>query len=643
MPKWSDKAIIKGLKLRFALGKNGFNYLRETGYPIPSYSTLNRHIKHIQLDFGVLKPIFSLLKTKVETMNPADKNCCLMFDEMEIDNIHAFNTSTKCFIGNVTLGDTSATANHYMVAMIRGLQSPWKQVIAHELTGPSTSGPAMHNFLSEVVDAAREIGLIVRASISDMGANNRTLWRSLGVSVKRNERKILYNINNEQNIYAVADVPHLIKNLRGACLTRIITLPENICVEHDLPSPNVSASFIKQLWLSELTSSSSLRSLHHLSRKHLFPTHFQTMNVGAAVRLFSIKTAAALEKAVSLQQLDKAALSTAWWIRLVNQWFCLMTARHRSVSITVRNKEKKFQFLTFFINVIQNSQFGMSWKPLQTGMILSSLTVMKLTEELFLDGFSFFLPGRLTQDALENVFSQVRRKSATKPTALQAKEALRLICVSQFISDIRSSNYASDSDYHLLDTTLEMTRAVSAGHTSGLPTTTSEQTTPFSALSVAAQENDIYFISGSILNTLLKRKNICQPCLEALQMAKYLEEPEVPYYKKLLTEYCDMGGLKRPESGLYQICVEAEKVFKKYTKHLLLNEITIREHLVKVIKDKCQNIVLPTCCKIKETIIENYLVIRCKGYINFAVNKRVPEACYGSASVNKKRKIYSFR
>ena len=112
-----------------------------------------------------------------------------------------------------------------------------------------------------------------------------------------------------------------------------------------------------------------------------------------------------------------------------------------------------------------------------------------------------------------------------------------------FISDIKNLNYASDSDYHLFDTTLEMTKAVSAGHNSGLPFTTSKQDTPFSALSIAAQKNDIYFISGSILNTLLKRKNICQPCLEALQMAKYLEECEVPYYKKLLTEYCDIGGL----------------------------------------------------------------------------------------------------
>lgn len=75
---------------------------------------------------------------------------------------------------------------------------------------------------------------------------------------------------------------------------------------------------------------------------------------------------------------------------------------------------------------------------------------INLATELFSEGFQFFLPSCLTQDALENVFPQVRRKAEMKPTAFQAKRALKLICVSQFIQDIENSNYASESDCHLL-------------------------------------------------------------------------------------------------------------------------------------------------------------------------------------------------
>ncbi|XP_035230516.1 uncharacterized protein LOC118202446 [Stegodyphus dumicola] len=55
---WSEKSIIKGLKMRFALGKHGYNYLRSTGYPAPSYSTLNRRIRDIKINFGILENLF---------------------------------------------------------------------------------------------------------------------------------------------------------------------------------------------------------------------------------------------------------------------------------------------------------------------------------------------------------------------------------------------------------------------------------------------------------------------------------------------------------------------------------------------------------------------------------------------------------
>ncbi|XP_039286611.1 THAP domain-containing protein 2-like [Nilaparvata lugens] len=41
--KWSAESILLGLKLRFSLGVNGYNFLRETKYPLPSIATLNRH------------------------------------------------------------------------------------------------------------------------------------------------------------------------------------------------------------------------------------------------------------------------------------------------------------------------------------------------------------------------------------------------------------------------------------------------------------------------------------------------------------------------------------------------------------------------------------------------------------------------
>ena len=98
-------------------------------------------------------------------------------------------------------------------------------------------------------------------------------------------------------------------------------MPIQICLENDLPSEFISSGQIKQLWIEELNSSTGLSSLHHLKEVHLFPAQFAKMNVAVDVQLFSIKTASVLEKAVMLKQLLSDALTTAWFIRLMVQWF----------------------------------------------------------------------------------------------------------------------------------------------------------------------------------------------------------------------------------------------------------------------------------------------------------------------------------
>jgi hypothetical protein len=75
-------------------------------------------------------------------MKTDDRNCCILVDEMEIANFPDYDIHAKSFIGNITLGGTGC-ANHYLVVMLRGLKSSWKQIVAHELTGRSTSGIEM--------------------------------------------------------------------------------------------------------------------------------------------------------------------------------------------------------------------------------------------------------------------------------------------------------------------------------------------------------------------------------------------------------------------------------------------------------------------------------------------------------------------
>lgn len=69
---------------------------------------------------------------------------------------------------------------------------------------------------------------------------------------------------------------------------------------------------------------------------------------------------------------------------------------------------------------MQCVKWGDGWKTLQTGMILSTLSIINLSAKLLDEGFKFFLAGRLTQDVLENAFSQIHHRTVIKPNTLEA-------------------------------------------------------------------------------------------------------------------------------------------------------------------------------------------------------------------------------
>lgn len=448
--KWSSEGIIKGLKLRFALGKKGYNFMRETGYPAPSYSTLNKRVSSVKFNFGVLNSIVDLHHKKVEHMSEIERDCALTVDEMEIAGDLDFDRSTKSFVGRVTLGDTSKTGNHLTVVVLRGLNTPWKQIIACHITGPTTNGNDMKNLIMEVITVATSVGLNIVSICSDMGSNNKALWASLGVCVSRSERTTCFAVENKE-IDVLADAPHLLKNWKSAIQNSIIHIPEEVARENGLITNKVGGRFVTDLWNIEMQGTSRLRTLHHLSQEIVNPGHFSKMNVGYAMRYISTKTAAALETAVTQRKLPPEALTTAWFIRILRQWFDVINSRKRLSSVTARNITQKREFLEHFVDIIQHSDIGKGWKPLNTGTILTTISFLRIATKCFQNGYKFLLGSRLSQDALENIFSQVRKRGGMKPTALVARKVLRLICLTQYTSDIKNTNYCGDSDLHLVD------------------------------------------------------------------------------------------------------------------------------------------------------------------------------------------------
>lgn len=76
--KWEKESIIKGLKFRFSLGVNGYQFLRKNNFPLPGYSTLTKKTRELRLDYGVFSQLSDALKCKVSSMNESEK-CVFSF------------------------------------------------------------------------------------------------------------------------------------------------------------------------------------------------------------------------------------------------------------------------------------------------------------------------------------------------------------------------------------------------------------------------------------------------------------------------------------------------------------------------------------------------------------------------------------
>ena len=178
-------------------------------FSLPSKQTLQSILNTVCFQTGINTHVFDTLRKTVQTMPDKDHMCCLMFDEMLIRENLCFNQKLGCIEGYDDLGSqgrTSNIANRALVFMLRGLRQKWQQPVAYYLMRGSTSGEILVHFLKEVLGACQNSGLVVVATVCNMGANNVKALKLLGVSAKQP-----FFTFQSQEVAAVFDSPHLLK------------------------------------------------------------------------------------------------------------------------------------------------------------------------------------------------------------------------------------------------------------------------------------------------------------------------------------------------------------------------------------------------------------------------------------------------
>jgi hypothetical protein len=105
---------------------------------------------------------------------------------------------------------------------------------------------------------------------------------------------------------------------------------------------------------------------------------------------------------------DKSSLTTAFFIDMVSKWFKLISSRTTTLALSkfnLRVYQETLLFLDEFITLFTSLQVAPDkngkalWKPIQTGVILTTKSILDL-QNLFLNEkkYSFLLTSRFSQD-----------------------------------------------------------------------------------------------------------------------------------------------------------------------------------------------------------------------------------------------------
>lgn len=422
IPIWSNETLKKAFKYKFACGTVGYEEIA-LDYPLPSLRTLRRRLENLKFESGILDEVFDFLKIKTDTFqNNLDKHCAIVLDEMTIAKGLIYNTSTHSYIGKATLVNMSGKfddATHALVIMLAGIGIRWKQIVAYYYTSNSVDGSQLKPIIYEIIKRAEEIGLLVHSVTSDMGSTNLALWKACNISASKyskifNSCPHPYDANRK--LYYFHDTAHAFKNFKQGLLNnKFCIIDDKFVKKYGLPTNKILASHLKELCsIQEESLDFGLALAPKLKPKLLDSrNHFTNMKVSSATNVINHAVSSALNYVAKTTN-NTDYITTAWLIGYASKWFKLMSSRSTKSALGKLYPEKfrnAIDFLEEFTEIISTMKVGKtsSWKPFQTGIIISTTSMIEITKYLLdHDNFQFVFGARFMQDCIENLFSVIR-------------------------------------------------------------------------------------------------------------------------------------------------------------------------------------------------------------------------------------------
>lgn len=414
-----EKNISQSISLRSG---RTYRFLRTTlGMKLPCKASLNNWTPIKYLKPGVNKVIVKTLADFNKTLDKNSKKCTLLFDDMAIKRALTYNSNRDQIEGFVDsgFGRKKVLAKQMCVFMLRGTcgKVEYKKVIGYASSKNGLKSKELAKLIRFYIKLAQKLGFEVLATVCDQGPSNRAAYSKLNVSVK----SPYFYVGNKK-IYALYDVPHLIKSFRNVLINN-----ENI----QTPDGKACWYILKRMF--DIDRANVTRMCPKIKTCHIYPDHFDKMRVSLATQIFSHTCSSAIMTLIAAKKfsgVEDDANNTALFLSKINNLFdCLNSKKLKDKNpyrrgLKPNNHIYKFlkEMIPYFIYLAENNSKKIYCFK---GMVQNLKAIISLTNDMCENKTNqqifFLLTGKFNQDPLENFFSLVRSRipNNSQPTSTE--------------------------------------------------------------------------------------------------------------------------------------------------------------------------------------------------------------------------------
>lgn len=389
-----------------------YHLLSET-LKLPSERTIAR--LSIPVTSKITDDLLSILKAKVQSMSNLERNCTVVMGIMGLKASLFYNSKHDKIVGfhEVDGVRSPRPATSALVMIIRGLFCEYSQPVGYALLSQSKNFDDVLTWINKVLMKLFDIGLHVRALISDLASEWLTEAIRRTVSSTRP-----YFYLNDRKIYFILDAPYLLKLVRNKLL------------QYDIHFKDSVAKFQHIQDFYKKDSQKVFKLAPELTSSHIKPSTADKRKINYARELLSKNVAAGISTYVDFHAIDDSGKGTSRFISMMDDLFDALSSSPKQEAAGHKRSfcgdEVQLEFFNRMLDMFQSlkiinpksgndvsseAQFIEEFK-------ITIKSILQLFDDLKVEGHKSLYTCRLHTDVHHNFVEQMRAQigKTRKPT-----------------------------------------------------------------------------------------------------------------------------------------------------------------------------------------------------------------------------------